>query len=529
MQLHKIPIFKNWVSEWLARVVIFLVLLTSLFSFAIYSRPLSMAGYYGVEPTDVQYAMVLTYAAAVTFLALDFRIIKYFTSRKYLLIGLAFNAITCLTCFYTKNWGLFLVCGFIQGIVCALLCSIVLNMVFPRLHTSRARVIGYTVFYGGLQISIPFYAIYCSLMLNFFDFNWLFYGVNILVLIVLLTVLITMNPKARFHKKIPLYQVDWIGYLFYTVFCLLVGYILVYGQQLGWFGSTLILFLTLSGILLLILFIIREIRLKRPLINLQIFSARNFVLGLLLLFAFYVFKGTTGLTYGYLEAILGTDPLHVIPLWVAVILGTTISMFVTARFILTGTPLMKIIISGFMILAMYYVYMLMFISTTGETTDFIFPMFIYGIATGILFVPIVAFTASAAPAKIAVNVSFIGIFARFVGFCASMAINNQVQLYTKSAVREKVRESVNQTNPQLSQTLQQIQNAYLNAGNDLYTSKSISDGYLNTLIKQQILARSTRDYYDIMLIGLMCLIVILILLPTIQNAAVKLRKSNLPY
>lgn len=529
MDVRTIPIFKDWVPEWLARSVIFSVLITSLFSFALYSRPLSMTGYYGIEPTDVQYAMVLTYASAVTFLALDFRIVKYFTSRKYLLIGLAMNVGCSLICFYTKNWGLFLICGLLQGIACALLCSIVLNMVFPRLHATRARVIGYTVFYGGLQISTPFYAIYCSTVLHFFDFNWLFYGLIIILIPVLFAVLITMNAKARFHKKIPLYQVDWMGYLFYTVFCLLIGYILVYGQQLNWFGSPLIVLLTVAGFLLLFLFVIRETRLKRPLINLQIFKARNFAIGLLLLFAFYIFKGTTGLTYGYLEAVLGTDPLHIIPIWIAVILGTGISMFVTARFVLMGIRLIRMIILGFVIMALYYSYMLTFIAVTGETKDFILPMFIYGVATGVLFVPIVSFTASSAPAKIAFNASLIGIFARFVGFCTSMAINNYVQLYTKAAVTEKVREAVSETNPQWSLTLQNIQKAYLHTGNDVYTAKVASNVYVNYFMKEQIIARATRYYFDIMLIGLVCLIVLLIFLPKIQHVVMKLRKGNVPY
>ena len=99
-----------------------------------------------------------------------------------------------------------------------------------------------------------------------------------------------MNSKARFTKKIPLYQVDWIGYLFYVSFILILGYILVYGRQLGWFGSSLITTLSVSNVLILSLFIIRELKLKRPLINLQIFKTKNFVIGLLLLLHFIFLK-----------------------------------------------------------------------------------------------------------------------------------------------------------------------------------------------------------------------------------------------
>ncbi|MEY8760629.1 MFS transporter [Chryseobacterium tongliaoense] len=529
MQAHKIPVFKPWVSEWVARSVIFAILMTCLFSFAYYSSPVSVMGFYGIQATDVQYGMIVMYGSTVAFLALDFRIVKYFAPRKYLLTALAINALCSVICFHTKDWTLFVICQFVQGITCALMSGIVLQLTFPRLESTRSRVIAYSLLYGSIQIAVPFYSIYSGLVLHFYDFNWLFYGLIIILILLTLVVLLTMNSKARFSKKIPLYQVDWTGYLFYASFILILGYILVYGRQLGWYDSPLIVLLSLSNLVILTLFIVRESKLKRPLINLQIFREKNFVIGLLLLFTFYIFKGSTGLAYGYLEVILGNDPLSTIPIWVAVISGTVLSMLVTSRFILMGFNLIRIIILGFGVMALYYAYMLVFVSVQGETVDFILPMFIYGVATGILFVPIVSFTVSAASPKIAINASLVGILARFTGFSASLALNNELQLFTKSAVREKFRETLAETTPQLPVTLLDIQNQYLNAGSDMYTAKGASVNYLNAMVHEQILARATRDYYDWMLSGIVCVILILILLPQIQHVVLRLRKGNIPY
>ncbi len=529
MQAHQIPVFKSWVSEWMARSVIFAILMACLFAFAFYSSPVAVMGYYGVQPTDVQYAMIVIYGSCVAFLALDFRMVKYIAPRKYLLTALAINAVCSLICFHSKNWTFFVVCQFIQGITCALMSGIVLQLTFPRLESTRARVIGYSLLYGGIQISVPFYSIYSSAVLHFYDFNWIFYGFIIMLIFLVFVVLLTMNSKARFTKKIPLYQVDWLGYLFYVSFILTLGYILIYGRQLGWFDSPLIILLSFSILIILILFVIRESKLKRPLINLQIFKVKNFVIGLLLLFTFYIFKGSTGLTYGYLEVILGNDPLSTIPIWSAVIVGTVLSMFVTSRFILMGFNLIRIIIVGFAIMALYYAYMILFVSIQGETIDFILPMFIYGVATGVLFVPIVSFTSSAAPPKIALNASLTGIFARFTGFTASLALNNEIQLFSKAAVREKLRETLTEINPQLPVTLLDIQDKYINAGSDIYTAKGVSGAYFNKLVGQQILARATRDYYDLMLFGLIFIIAILVFSPQIQKVVLRLRKGIIPY
>lgn len=180
-------------------------------------------------------------------------------------------------------------------------------------------------------------------------------------------------------------------------------------------------------------------------------------------------------------------------------------------------------------MAVYYTYMILFVSVQGETTDFLLPMFVYGAATGVLFVPIVSFTAASAPSKIAINASLIGIFSRFIGFTASLALNNELQLFAKSSVREKVRESLTETNLQLPVTLLDIQAQYANAGSDIYTSKIVSSGYLNQMVGQQILARAIRDYYDLMLTGLIFVILILVLWPQIQDVVLKLRKGNVPY
>jgi len=525
MQAHKIPIFKSWVSEWMARFVIFAILMTCLFSFAFYGSPVAAMGFYGIQPTDVQYGMVIIYGSTVAFLALDFRIVKYVEPRKYLLTALAINVLGSTICFHFKDWTLFIIFQFLQGITCALMSGIVLQLIFPRLESVRARVIAYTLLYGSIQIAVPFYSIYTSIVIHFFDFNWLFYGFNILLIILTCIVLLTMNSKARFTKKIPLYQVDWIGYLLYVLFILILGYILVYGRQLGWLDNPLIFILSISNLVILSLFVIRELKLKRPLINLRVFKIKNFVTGLLLLFIFYIFKGSTGLAYGYLEVILGNDPLSTIPIWIAVITGTNLSMFITSRFILMGFNLIRIIIFGFITMAVYYVYMLLFVSVQGETTDFILPLFIYGMATGILFVPIVLFMASSVPPKILISASLIGIFARFTGFTVSLAFNNELQLFAKSAVREKVRENLTDINPQLPVTLLDIQKQYMSAGNDVYTSKAGSTGYFNQLVGHQILARATRDYYDLMLMGVISVIIILLCFPQIQHVVLKLKKK----
>ncbi|MEF9479295.1 hypothetical protein OWR28_17515 [Chryseobacterium sp. 1B4] len=86
-----------------------------------------------------------------------------------------------------------------------------------------------------------------------------------------------------------------------------------------------------------------------------------------------------------------------------------------------------------------------------------------------------------------------------------------------------------ETNLQLPVTLLDIQNQYMIAGNDMYTAKGASTSQFNTMVREQILARATRDYYDWMLLGLACVIIILLLFPGIQRVMLRIRKGNIPY
>ncbi|WP_448634398.1 hypothetical protein [Pedobacter panaciterrae] len=68
------PVFKRWAPEWLIRGTIFIVILPCLLLFGLSTaNPNAAAGYYGIEPADVQYSMIIFYAAVASFFALERR------------------------------------------------------------------------------------------------------------------------------------------------------------------------------------------------------------------------------------------------------------------------------------------------------------------------------------------------------------------------------------------------------------------------------------------------------------------------
>ena len=529
MSNTSLPIFKTWAPEWLIRLTIFLVLLPALGIFALYfSNGAETAGYYGMEPADVQYSVMVMYATLVAFLPLDDRFVKYLKPRQYFLIGIGLNTLTFLICANTRNVSVFMVCRFIQGIVCAPFCSLCLHLIFSRLHVTRMRVIGYAVFYGSLQVAIPGCAIFCSWMLYYFEFNMLFYALIIVEIPgVILFLLITNNVRLR--KKFPLYQIDWVSYLFYTVMLCVVAWIFVYGQQLNWLDSPLVLQLMALVAVTLVLFVIRQLHLKRPFINIRLFRFADFRNGLLLLMAYYIFKGTTGFAYSYLQGVGGLYPVHLTPVLLMNIAGIVAGMLISSRFILHGMVLNKILIGGFMCLLLYHVQMYFLFSSTAATTDFFLPMLLQGLGSGVLFVPLVLFTVSAVPAPLAGAVSFIGIAARFTGFCISIAVANYFQLFNKSIHYNRFRENITALNPAMDETINSIQASIANSGQDAATAKMLSSGMLNRAVTEQVALRAAMDYYGMMIWALSVFIVLLAVLPSARRAMLYYTRKFIPY
>src|SRR5437763_9914112 len=102
--VNKVPVFKSWVPEWVIRAVIFVVLLPSMALFGLSTaNGAASAGYYGIEPADVQYSMIIFYAAVASFFTLERRFFQLIIAKQYLVIVTIIQISTSFICFRTHN------------------------------------------------------------------------------------------------------------------------------------------------------------------------------------------------------------------------------------------------------------------------------------------------------------------------------------------------------------------------------------------------------------------------------------------
>lgn len=526
MSNHPVTVFKSWAPEWLIRSVIFLVILPSMGLFGLSTANGSAAaGYYGIEPADVQYSMVVFYAAVASFFALERRFFSFVAVRQYLVIATVVQILTSYICYQTQNLHLLFVFRFLQGMANCATTSICITLIFNRLSSERAREIGYSVFYCILLCIAPFTTLVTAPIIDAFDFNILYKAIIFLYLPGTILLFLLMND-VRLNRKLPLYQVDWASFVIYALALCLIGYVLVYGQQYYWLQDSRILASVIAIVVLLGIHVLRQAKLKRAYLSLKVFSYHNYRMGALLVFILYICRGAFNVTSGYFASVLGMDPTHVAYMLLINMAGIILSVIVSSRLIVMHRPMRFVWMSGFAFLLLFHVWMYFLFSTQANPSAFIVPLFIQGVGAGLLMTPVIVFMVSSVPPQLGGAASATGVFFRFTGFCTSIALINYFSLSRKSEHVTRFQHAVTDLNPAVTQKLNGYRQLLISRGMAPDQAGKVANGLLSRSVHAQAQMRYAMDYYQLISWLILMVILLIALYPYINRTVVNLRANQ---
>lgn len=524
--LAKSFLFKEWVPEWLIKVVLFIVLLPSMVLFFLpMTNIAAAAGNTGIETYDIFFSVVLFYAGYVSFFTLERRFFSYLATKEYFIIITIVQIITSYICYVTHEVMVLFVVRFIQGMAFTMTVNLSLSLIYSRLRSSRARVIGYSIFFGMLVAMIPFNNFATAEIVDSFNFNFLYKCAIFSYLPSLLFIYLFMN-NVRLDVKFPLYQLDWASFILYAAALCLFGYTMVYGQQYYWLEDSRILWSVGSIVVLLSLFLLRQWRSKRPYFDLEAFRYRNFWIGAVVILIFYICRFALGITTTYFQAVLKLDPIHVSYITLINIGGIIIGVVLSAVFVLQRRPVRLLWIYGFSLLLLYHGWMIFLFTTQANEDNFYIPLLIQGLGVGLLMTPSIIFMVSSVPERLSVTSAGMCLFMRCAGFYISLGLMNYFELYAKSK----------HFNTFLYHTVPNSPVAVQATGryNTMLTSHGARHDYAgeaaNKLIVNAINAqnhiRYAIDYYEMLAIVLVFTILLVGLFPYINRTMLTLSKKQ---
>jgi len=520
-------LFKRWVPEWLIKIILFIVLLPSLVLFFLpLANVNAAAGNLGIETYDVYFCVVLFYAGYTSFFSLERRFYNFLAAKEYFIVITLIQIATSYVCYQTQEVAVLFICRFIQGMAFTMTVNLSLSLIFNRLHSNRARTIGYSIFFGMLVCMIPFNNFATSEFIDAFDFNVLYKCAMFSYAPSILTLSVCMNNN-RLTDKFHLKELDWASFVLYATALVLVGYICVYGQEYYWLEDPRIYFSVIAIVFISIIFVMRQYTMEEPYFNLEVFKSPNFVIGLVIILAFYLCRFTLGIATTYFQTVLKLDPIHVGYLTLFNILGIIVGVILSCAYVLQNRPIRILWIYGFLFLLGFHVWMFFLFNIQVNENNYYIPLIIHGIGVGIMMTPTIIYVVASVKESISASAAGICLLFRCLGFYLSIALINYYDLFSKSKHYNTFQQQLTSFNPIVKQALAKHANAALHHGASSVQAQKLPNRFIVKAIQVQGQIRFAMDYYEMISWMIVFTILLVAVFPYLNKTLVTV-KNNLP-
>ena len=509
--------YKKWVPKWAVRICIIMLLVPNLLLFTLSTVSINAAcGFYGIDPNDANYTLIVLYAALVSYFPLERRFSNYFVTKDYMLIAIILEVVTAYGAYCATDFCTLLVFRFLQGIANLSLVAICISLIFNHLKTERAREIGYSVVYCTLLCISPVTIMATAPFLDALNYNELYLLVIYAFIPGGVFAMLILN-RQRLNRKIPLYQLEWQSFVMYATALFSLTYVLVYGQQLNWFADRRIITAVLMFAVTLSIYVLRQRHLKRPYLNLNIYRYPAYRTGIALIIILYLARGAFNFTTLFFTQVLRMDPTHLGNILIFNVAGAIIGTLISSRMMIFKRSFYLIWMLGFSMLFIHYTWMIFLFSPQANITVFYLPLLVQGIGTGILLTPIIVFMVTSVPLQLSATAGATAVSIRLLGTTISIALINYFQLCDTGLHIERFRHQLSSIDQVAVFRLQTYAKVFARHGSDTPSSHAGAARLLKNILDQQALLKTAIDYYTLTSTLIFATLVALAILPRLKG------------
>ncbi len=431
--------FNNRISRHLgfARVSLILILFAAIAQYPSFGLiQAHVVSFYGAQPEDVSFALQIAYAGIITTLPIQFRLVKYFNTRSYLLTALLIGILLNIGCLFVHDLVLFSILRFLTGVITCIIAGCMLIVIFTTLPESKRMLVGVSLFFSLILTCGVIVGIGTSWVVLRTNWTAAYYGlIGLQVMAILLCIFIFKSKTII--KPYPLYQIDWFGSILFMFGVAATAFVMIYGPKRYWLSDPAIRYTSIFAAITLTLFLIRQAFLKRPLIDLSAFKFGKFIFAILLMVLFFGIKDSINLIYGYSASVLGWSAADVTNSGLFNIAGVIIATFIAVKVILAKKQNLPILLlTGFAVMFFYHMWIYTHLTPDLSLIELCIPIFIQGFACGLLFVPITIFCVAAIPQSTGMTGIIICAYARFIASLNSIAGFYTLQLNYNQKFKE---------------------------------------------------------------------------------------------
>ena len=354
-----------------------------------------ISGSIGATTTEIAWVVTAYAISNVIIIPLTSMLSDFFGRKTYFTASVIIFTFASLMCGFSTNLWMLVFWRFVQGLGGGGLLSTAQTIIigaFPPNKISTANAI----FGMGMIIGPTFGPTLGGLITDNLSWNWIFF-VNIPIGVtaaILSWRYVTDRPGAVKPRKI-----DYWGIVFLVLSVGSIQYVLEEGTANDWFQSPEILAVTILAFLALVAFILRELSIDYPAVNIRLYrsynlvmgSIMNFMLGLMLFGSVFIFPLFVQISLGWTATQTG---LFMIP----GALFAAFSMPLVGKMLNNGVNPKKIIITG-IVMTFFFLMILAFSSPESSESDFYFPFALRGMGLAFMMSPILTLAVSGLKGK----------------------------------------------------------------------------------------------------------------------------------
>lgn len=504
-------IFKAWAPGWLIKGVLIYCMLPSMMLLGLYnSNTTYTASYLDIEPEDMQFIISLTYGTLLATVLIEARFFRYFSTRNYFLCINAISALVLILSAYTTNYYQFIMLRIAEGLCMALPGVSLRMLLMSRFKTNSAMIIAYSIFYGILLCSSTFTIHIMVWLMDNSDWQHMAYGGALFQVLGMGLILLVFNTK-RFTKKLPLYQVDWVSYLLVLPGILCGSYVLVYGEKLYWFQSGKIAVCAIIAVVFMGLFVLRQLRIKRPAFNMNVFRNKQVIAGMLLFVFFYTCRATLNLCYATMSDIWRWEPIYIAHVQYINVAGLIAGLILAGLLLHQAVASHYIILSGFVLLAVYHFWFTFLFVPDAALQQIAVPYFLQGAGVGMVFIPLVFLTTSTVAQPLALSAGFAAVSGRFWGTSVGFCVVQNAKVFLQRTHYSKLQQFVTPESTEAQGRLASLTASFTAKGYSADAATQLAYQQLHAAVSRQSTLLSYMEIYTAVGWALLAVVIVMIL------------------
>lgn len=287
------------------------------------------------------------------------------------------------------------------------------------------------------------------------NYSWpLIFYINIPIGIVAFLMTMSFIPNPHFLQK-PKGGIDFFGLGLMAAGLAALQYVLERGQHDDWWSSNTIVALALISAVTLIWFIIKQLRDRHPLVDLNVFRYRTFTIGNIIgtISGFGLF-GTSLILPLFFQLILGFTAFDTGMALLPGALATAVSMLIVGR--LVGRIDSRILVGFGMIVFGISTWWMGGLNENAGYWDVFYPRLVQGFGLGFLFVPLSTVTLGAVPKEELAGATGVSTLLRQIGGSFGIAVLTTLLAREAAIAQNALASGVTQTHGYPIATLSQI-------------------------------------------------------------------------